>query len=90
MKVVVTLETSPSELFHTHSADITGIIVPTLTSTTADQCSKGLISHETYNDILTTKEESDSIKSSKLINVLQRQQKVHSKTTKHTQKKTRD
>ena len=38
---------------------------------------KGLIPYETYNDILTTKGESDLVKSSKLINVLQRQLQAH-------------
>ena len=68
---------SLSELFRTHSADISGIVVPTLTSITGALCSKGLIPYETRHDILTTKGESDSMKSSKLINVLQRQLQAH-------------
>ena len=70
-------KSSPSELFRTHSADITGIIVPSLAGVTGALCSKQLISYETYNDILTTKGESNLMKSSKLINVLQRQLQAH-------------
>ena len=68
---------SPSELFCNHSADLNAIIIPNLNSTTADLCYKGLIPYETRNDILTTKGESDLVKSNKLINVLQRQLQVH-------------
>ena len=64
---------SPSELFRAHSADLIGIITPVLTSVTNALNAKRLIPYETYNDILTTKGESDLVKSSKLINVLQRQ-----------------
>ena len=36
-----------------------------------------MISFDTYNDVLTTKGESDLVKSSKLVGVLQRQLKAH-------------
>ena len=68
---------SPSELFHVHSADLIGIITPVLTSVTNVLHVRGLISYETNNDILTTKGESHLMKSSKLINVLQEQLQAH-------------
>ena len=68
---------SPSELFRTHSADLNAIIIPTLTSITYALFNKQLIPYETRNDILTTKGESDLVKSSMLINVLQRQLQAH-------------
>ena len=68
---------SPSELFHTHSADLIGIIAPVLTNVTNALNAKGLISYETYNDILTIKGESKLMKSSKLINVLKRRLQAH-------------
>ena len=73
-------KSSPSELFHTYSGDITGIIVPTLAGITGALCCKGLIPYETHNDIMTAKGESDLMKSSKLINVLQRQLQAHKMT----------
>ena len=68
---------TPSELFRTHLADLSGIITPDLNSVTNVLYSKGLISFETYNDITTTKGDSDLVKSSKLVGVLQRQLKAH-------------
>ena len=68
---------SPSELFDAHSADLIGIITPILTNVTDILNAKGFISYETYNDILTMKGESDLMKSSKLINVLKGQLQAH-------------
>ena len=68
---------TPSELLRTHFADLTDAITPTLTSVTNVMYSKRLISFETYNDIITTKGDSDFVKSSKLVGVLQRQLKAH-------------
>ena len=68
---------SPNELFRTHFADLNAIIIPTLTSITDALFYKQLIPYETCNDILTTKGESDLVKCSKLINVLQRQLQAH-------------
>ena len=71
------INSSPSELFHAHSADLIDIITPVLTSVKDALNAKGLISYETYNDILTTKGESDLMKSRKLINLLKEQLKSH-------------
>ena len=73
--IIATL--TPNDLFRTHFADLSDAITPTLTSVTNVLYAKGLISFETYNDILTTKGDSDFVKSSKLVGVLQRQLKTH-------------
>ena len=64
---------SPSELFCTHSADLIGIITPVITNVTNALCARGLLSFDTGNDILKTKGESDLMKSRKLINLLKGQ-----------------
>ena len=66
-----------NDLFRTHFADLSDAITLTLTSVTNVLYSKGLISFDTNNDILTTKGDSDFVKSSKLVGVLQRELKAH-------------
>ena len=68
---------SPSELFHDHSADLIGIIAPVLTSVTDVLHARGLIPFETYNDILKTKGESNCMKSYNLVNLLREQLQAH-------------
>ena len=68
---------SPNELFGTHSADLNAIIIPILYSTIDALFYKQLIPYKTWNDIVTTKGESDLVKCSKLINMLQRQLQAH-------------
>ena len=62
-----------NDLFRTHFADLCDAIIATLTSVTNVLYAKGLISFDTYNDIMTAKGDSDFVKSSKLVGVLQRQ-----------------
>ena len=68
---------NPSELFRVHSADLTGIITPILTTVTNVLYAKGLIPLETKTNILSITGEDDYKKSSKLVGVLQRQLQAH-------------
>ena len=69
---------TPSELFRTHSADLSDAITPTLTSVTNVLYAKGLIPFETKTNILSITGEDDYKKSSKLVGVLQTQLRAHS------------
>ena len=68
---------SPSEVFHAHSADLIGIITPVLINVTNALYAKRLLSFDNRNDILKTKEESCLMKSSKLINLLKGKLQAH-------------
>ena len=68
---------SPSEVFHGHSADLIHIITPIVTRVTNALCAKRLLSFDTGDDILKTKKESRLMKSSKLINLLKGQLQAH-------------
>ena len=67
----------PNEVLRTHFADLSDAITPILTSVANVLYANGLIPFETNNDILTTKGESNLLKSSKLVGVLQRQLRAH-------------
>ena len=64
---------TPSEILRTHFADLIDAITPITTSIANVLYAKGLIPFDTYIDILTTKGESDLVKSSKLVGMLQSQ-----------------
>ena len=68
---------TPSELFRTHCADLSRIIIPTLISVTNVLYAKGLIPFEIKTNILSITGEDDLKKSSKLVDVLQRQLQSH-------------
>ena len=70
-------KSTPSELFRTHSADLSGIITPILTSVTNVLYAKELIPFEVKTNILSITGEDDLKKSSKLVGVLQRQLQAH-------------
>ena len=71
------MNSSPSDLCHAHSGDLSCINTPTFISVMDALYKKDLIWVKTYNDILIRKGKSGSLKSSELVDQLQRQLQAH-------------
>ena len=71
------MNSSPSDLCHAHSGDLSCIITPTFISVMDALYKKDLILVETYNNILIRKGKSGSLTSSELVDQLQRQLQAH-------------